>query len=154
MTAAPVGPIDLHALWCDDIRHEIGNKPSFMGVYTSALGVPQLPLALPKLCCWLTLTAPPELPLTALTVTINLDDGTELLRVPLPTEGTADQASQPTDAPATLATTARQQVMVAMEIAPLTLPAGAAALTVALSAQGEELASASLPVLVQQPAAA
>ena len=82
MTAAPLGPIDMHALWCDDIRHEIGNKPSFMGVYTSALGVPQLPLALPKLCCWLTLTAPPELPLTELTVTINLDDGTELLRVP------------------------------------------------------------------------
>ena len=44
--------------------------------------------------------------------------------------------------------------MVAMEIAPLTLPAGAAALTVALSAQGEELASASLPVLVQQPTVA
>lgn len=39
-----------HATYCDDVRQEIGNKISLIGVYTSSLIVPKLPFTLPKLC--------------------------------------------------------------------------------------------------------
>lgn len=35
---------------CDDIRPEIGNKRSFVGVYTGNIIVPALPHTFPKLC--------------------------------------------------------------------------------------------------------
>jgi len=144
---APKG-MDFHALWCDDIRQEVGNKPSFMGVYTGALVVPQLPLTLPKLCVWLTLSAPQDQPLQDLEVAVALDGGAELLRLPLPT---------PTEPPRTgegipPQPTARQQVMLALELAPLNLPARASALTVVVSVGGDEVATASLPVVAQPPA--
>lgn len=36
--------------FCDDIRFEVGNKVSLMGVYTGDLFVQELPTVLPKLC--------------------------------------------------------------------------------------------------------
>jgi hypothetical protein len=38
-----------YAIICDDIRHEMGDKFSLMGVYGSHMGVAQLPFVLPKL---------------------------------------------------------------------------------------------------------
>lgn len=36
--------------YCDDIRHEMGNKLSLIGVYGADLVVPELPTAIAKLC--------------------------------------------------------------------------------------------------------
>lgn len=39
-----------YTLICDDIRNEIGNKRSLIGVYSGSIIVPRLPYAFPKLC--------------------------------------------------------------------------------------------------------
>lgn len=44
--------------FCDDIRFEVGNKISLMGVYTGELVTPQLPTSLAKLCCVVTVVFP------------------------------------------------------------------------------------------------
>jgi len=150
MSADASSRLDLHALWCDDIRQEVGNKPSFMGVYTGALVVPQLPLTLPKLCVWLTLSAPQELPLQDVEVAVALVGGAELLRLPLPMTAEPHRTSEATP----LQQRARQQVMLALELAPLNLPAHASALMVALTVRGVEVANASLPVVSQMFAGA
>lgn len=40
----------MYTIFCDDIRQEMGNKLSIMGVYGGQLLVPQMPFVLPKLC--------------------------------------------------------------------------------------------------------
>lgn len=37
--------------FCDDVRQEVGNKLSIMGIYGANLIVPSYPTVLPKLCC-------------------------------------------------------------------------------------------------------
>lgn len=38
-----------HVIFCDDIRKEVGNKPSYIGIYTGAINFPsELPSQLPK----------------------------------------------------------------------------------------------------------
>jgi len=44
------GSRHLEVIYCDDIRDEVGNKFSYMGIYTQDLTVPNAPLLLPKLC--------------------------------------------------------------------------------------------------------
>lgn len=39
------------AQFCDDIRYEIGNKQSMMGMYAGQINVNDFPTTLPKLCC-------------------------------------------------------------------------------------------------------
>ena len=36
--------------YCDDIRHEAGNKISYMGIYRRDMFVPEIPFTVPKLC--------------------------------------------------------------------------------------------------------
>lgn len=43
-------PIFEYAIICDDIRHEIGDKFSLIGIYGSDISVAQLPFFFPKLC--------------------------------------------------------------------------------------------------------
>lgn len=40
----------LDAIYCDDIRHEIGGKISLIGIYGAKLFVREFPAVLPKLC--------------------------------------------------------------------------------------------------------
>lgn len=40
----------LEVIFCDDIRSEVGNKSSYMGIYTRELTIPSAPLLLAKLC--------------------------------------------------------------------------------------------------------
>lgn len=40
----------IEVIYCDDIREEVGNKVSYMGVYSKDLFVPTAPIILPKLC--------------------------------------------------------------------------------------------------------
>ena len=60
----------VHAIWCDDIRQEVGNKPSFMGVYTSSLVVPSLPTVLPRLAVCVNVWTPKTQPFKTLNVRI------------------------------------------------------------------------------------
>ena len=46
------------ALFCDDVRNEVGNKLSLMGVYGQDLLLPELPAMLPKLCAVMLLDLP------------------------------------------------------------------------------------------------
>ena len=63
----------VHAIFCDDIRQEMGNKVSFMGCYQGELIVPFVPLLLPKLCVQVTISTTKERPIKSLTV--RLDQG-------------------------------------------------------------------------------
>ena len=66
----------VHALFCDDMRHEMGNKVSFMGCYQSELFVPFAPLALPKLCVYVTISTPAERPFKALSIRVDQGSNT------------------------------------------------------------------------------
>ena len=64
----------IQAIFCDDIRHEMGNKVSFMGVYSGQLLVPSLPTILPKLCVVTSVMTSVEEPFEQLTVRLFKDD--------------------------------------------------------------------------------
>ena len=40
--------LSLYAIFCDDVRREVGNKRTYVGVYTDVLYVPSLPTLIPK----------------------------------------------------------------------------------------------------------
>jgi hypothetical protein len=48
----------LLATFCDDVRQELGNKLSYLGIYGPNLVVPSFPTTLVKLCCVFTLRIP------------------------------------------------------------------------------------------------
>lgn len=73
----------VHAVFCDDIRQEMGGKVSLMGCFQGDLLVPFLPVALPKLCVFVTVSTPVKRPLTRLTIRIMQDD-TELASLDVP----------------------------------------------------------------------
>lgn len=64
----------LTAIYCDDIRREIGGKMSFMGCYESQLSVESMPIALPKLCIFATAITPISRPIRSLTFRVMLDE--------------------------------------------------------------------------------
>ena len=76
----------LTAIFCDDIRHEIGNKMSFMGCYESELFVLKTPIALSRLCVYATVLTPIARPFKSLTLRVVLDGQTELARLVIPAE--------------------------------------------------------------------
>lgn len=90
----------LTAIFCDDIRHEMGNKLSFMGSYQRDLYVATAPVALPKLCVFASATTPQKKPFKALTLRIVQDDDIELARLEIPPED-LQQAAQIVDPTAT-----------------------------------------------------
>ena len=61
----------VHAIFCDDMRQEMGNKVSFMGCYQGELFVPFAPVLLPKLCVFVTVSTPVARPFTALTIRVD-----------------------------------------------------------------------------------
>lgn len=84
------------AIFCDDIRQEVGNKLSYIGCYQGELFVPMAPVALPKLCVFATVWTSKEKPFKSLTVRVVQDNTTELARIEIPEEG-IKEASQITD---------------------------------------------------------
>ncbi len=46
------------ATFCDDVRQEVGNKLSYLGIYGPILIVPELPTTLVKLCCVFSVRVP------------------------------------------------------------------------------------------------
>jgi hypothetical protein len=64
----------LHATWCDDVRQEVGNKSSFMGVYNGVLLVPILPTVVKRLSVVIEVVSPIEKPFKKLTVRVMQSD--------------------------------------------------------------------------------
>jgi len=79
----------LTAIFCDDIRPEVGNKLSFMGCYQSELVVQMAPVALPKLCVFASILTPIERPFKSLMFRVVQDDDVELARIDMPEDGLA-----------------------------------------------------------------
>lgn len=74
-----------YCLFCDDIRLEVGNKPSLMGCYSTDLGVAQpFPLLLPKMAVYLWIISDLSDPPLHMTITVILPDKVELIRLPVP----------------------------------------------------------------------
>lgn len=80
----------LTAIFCDDIRQEIGGKLSFMGCYQGELIVPMTPVVLPKLCLYATIWTPKDRPFKSLMLRVVQDDDKELARLEIPEEGLAE----------------------------------------------------------------
>lgn len=79
-------------IFCDDIRHEVGNKLSFMGCYQSELLVQAMPAVLPKLCIYVSVWTPKNKSFKALTLRVVQDDDKELARIDIPPDGLAESA--------------------------------------------------------------
>lgn len=85
----------IHATWCDDIRHEVGNKTSLMGIYSSDLVVPALPSVLHKLCVDIKLSTPRTRPFIALKLIIRVNDSFEpLAMIDIPSESSNKQTPE------------------------------------------------------------
>lgn len=80
----------LTAIFCDDIRQEVGSKLSFMGCYHGELIVPMSPVALPKLCLYATIWTPKDMPFKSLMLRVVQDDDKELARLEIPEESLAE----------------------------------------------------------------
>lgn len=80
----------LEVIYCDDIREEIGNKLSYMGVYSGELTVPAAPVMLSKLCISVKVVTDISDPLQEIEVRVlRGEEQTELLStgmIPAPTD--------------------------------------------------------------------
>lgn len=57
-----------HAVFCDDIRQEMGGKITLVGIYQGQCLVPAIPCSLAKLCVSITISAPRSSPPKAVQV--------------------------------------------------------------------------------------
>lgn len=64
----------LHAIYCDDVRFEIGNKQSYIGVYGGDLLIPECPTKLPKICIVVFVSFPLHQPIKPFTIIISKDN--------------------------------------------------------------------------------
>jgi hypothetical protein len=118
----------VHTVWCDDIRQEIGNKPSFMGVFTGGMVLPSLPAVLSRLGIYTWFVSPLDRPATDIEAEVVRDDGyviatvrPELSREPEPVvEGAS-----------------RRQILIAMIIGPIEIPEGCKWFEVRVKADGQ-----------------
>lgn len=81
-------PRHVEVIYCDDIRHEVSNKLSFVGVYTGDLLAPQFPYTVPKLCLYISVLTPAEKPFQRLKLRVFKDEES-LLEAEGPKELTA-----------------------------------------------------------------
>lgn len=42
--------IQVHTIFSDDVRFEVGNKQSIVGIYSGSMFLPEFPAVIPKLC--------------------------------------------------------------------------------------------------------
>lgn len=64
----------IEVVYCDDIRAEVGNKHSLIGVYTGDLFISTMPVVLPKLCAWVNVITPVSSPFSELRIRVLHDD--------------------------------------------------------------------------------
>ncbi len=86
------------AVVCDDVRSEVGNKHSYIGVFSGDIIVPSFPTTLSKLCAIMNVRTVTDDPLTKLIFRI-LQDEAELVRVEIPPEQLDVVMKQKSDEP-------------------------------------------------------
>jgi len=74
------------AIFCDDIRQEVGSKLSYMGCYQGEIIVQITPVVLPKLCVSVSFSTPKERPFKSLVIRVIQDDDIELAQMDIPKE--------------------------------------------------------------------
>ena len=139
----------VHTLWCDDIRQEIGNKPSFMGVYTGRIVLGELPAVLPRLGVFTWVNTPIDRPFKQLTLRLVRDDGFVVLELkpgPVDASNSVD-VTKPNDV-------TRSVFGAAFAVAPLEFPAGCRYFMVVVDIDGEVLEGPKLRVEVNADAIA
>lgn len=127
----------VHVLWCDDIRLEIGNKPSFMGVYTAGIVVPELPAVLPRLGVYAWINTSADKPIKKTNFRIVRDDGFVVLEgAPLQADET-NPKNQPGD-----------QIMIGLMVANIEVPLGCNFFNLVVETESEVLEGPKLKVSV------
>lgn len=74
-----------HAIYCDDIRNEIGGKMTLVGIYSGQLLAAAVPCTLPKLCLVLTLSTAKDEPFKSISITGKFSEN-EVFRMELAEE--------------------------------------------------------------------
>lgn len=71
------------AIYADDVREEVGNKQSLIGIYRDKMFLPGLPTVIPKLCVSVWVRTPGAKPFKSLKIRLLANDEV-LLEQPLP----------------------------------------------------------------------
>lgn len=139
----------LDVIYCDDIRNEVGNKFSLMGIYTRELTIPN-PLLLPKLCIAVKVVTDINDPFASITVRvvkINNGEETELISTGLLSlSSLADMSAQEGETTCVL-------LQMQFVLSPFQIEEEAT-IRVKATTEREELIGASLRLRIVQPATA
>ena len=132
----------VHTVWCDDIRQEIGNKPSFMGVFTGGILLPAVPAALSRLGVYTWIVSPIDKPIESLQLQVVRDDGLVLAEI--------KQEGPPHNAIPHVEDATRQHVVVGVIMGPVEIPEGCKWFVVKVKADEDELEGPKLRITVNQ----
>lgn len=127
--------------FCDDVRQELGNKFSLMGVYSMSLNVSSFPATLPKLCVNAVVSTPRKRPLSKAVLRVFRDD-TMLVELAAPDEALKQARN------AAGGTSVRYTLTGVIALVPLQLD-GPCQLHVQVETDDETLIGDSLPVLLE-----
>jgi hypothetical protein len=108
----------METIYCDDVRVEVGNKLSYIGVYGSNLLFNELPAVLPKLCVVMSLYLPEDT--KAKSVTFSLFNNEQTVGRSTVSIDAVRNASMP---PRELGTTRYLSIRFIAQIAPLQVDA-------------------------------
>ncbi len=133
----------LHTVWADDIRYELGNKVSIMGVYANDIVLPGLPASLPKLLCYSTLSIPTGHWPKRVQYRLLMDD-TVLM------EQTLDMGPEPPPSVPGRPVSGNRLVM-AVGLGPIELPVGVQSLGSEAELDGRVLNGSKLWVVIAEP---
>lgn len=136
----------IDVIYCDDIRHEVGNKLSFIGIYTGEMLVQSFPATLPKLCLYVSVSTPSDRPFQQLRFSI-LKDDEALLELEIPQEEVAAAQSRARDSGDPAAESPRLTAQVELVAMPLAF-SGPAKIRVRVATESEELKGRALRVLL------
>lgn len=121
----------LAVTFCDDIRHEVGNKTSLIGCYQGELIVESAPTALPKLCALISATTPKDKPFKSLTIRVVKDEA-ELARLEIPEDGLSEAAQNNNDV-----TVTRKSISTALMFSPFVIEKPTVLRVLATTEEGE-----------------
>lgn len=130
----------VHTIWCDDIRQEIGNKPSLMGVFTGGILLPAVPGALSRLGVYTWVVSPIDKPIESLQLQVIRDDGLVLAEI--------KQEGPPHSALPRVEDATRQHVVVGVNMGPIEIPQGCKWFVVKVKADGDEIEGPKLRITV------
>jgi hypothetical protein len=138
-----------HALYCDDVRQETGNKLSLMGVYQSALFVPTLPFTLPKLCIVVEVRTSGSEPFGELKIEV-LKNNDVLISGILAPDVAAQQSASALDAPYGLDDSERIiSASIVLQLAPFQITESNFLLRTRVTADGEVLKAGGVTIKQQ-----